>query len=216
MKKISLFLFVLFSVLISLPANAQKRHHLGVFGGANLANLSSDDLEEIGFDFSYRTAFGFGGVLDLGLSQNVALRFEPMYLQKGSKFPDIEEPDVQLKFKSAYVELPLFIKYAFGNQPTRPYLVVGPSIGFLLSADLVIEGEEDEDIKDDFKDIDFSLGFGGGVSFPFGNNSFFVEGRYFLGLANINDAEGEGADADIKNRGIQFMAGMTFPLGGNN
>ena len=57
----------------------------------------------------------------------------------------------------------------------------------------VIEGEEDQDIKDTSKDIDFSLGFGGGVSFPFGNNSFFVEGRYFLGLDNINDADSGAA-----------------------
>lgn len=61
--------------------------------------------------------------------------------------------------------------------------------------------------------MDFGLGFGAGVSFPLGTNALFVEGRYALGLSNIND-DPEDPDTQIKNKGIQVIAGITFPLGG--
>lgn len=71
---------------------------------------------------------------------------------------------------------------------------------------------EEVDIKDETKSIDFGLGFGAGVSFPAGNNSLFVEGRYALGSTNLND-DPEDSETSIKTRGIQVMAGVTFPLG---
>ncbi len=73
------------------------------------------------------------------------------------------------------------------------------------------------------KSTDFGLGFGAGVSFPAGNNSMFIEGRYALGLTDVAKAgvvEGMGGqltvddDVDIKTGGILLMAGITFPLGG--
>jgi len=73
---------------------------------------------------------------------------------------------------------------------------------------------EEQDIKDDIKSIDFGLAFGGGVSLPMGNNTVFVEGRYSLGLSDINDDSSD--DTEIKTKGIQIMAGITFPLGGGS
>ena len=43
-----------------------------------------------------------------------------------------------------------------------------------------------------------------------GNNTVFVEGRYSLGLADINDDSDPNADK-VKTKGIQIMAGITFP-----
>ena len=73
--------------------------------------------------------------------------------------------------------------------------------------------QDEDDIKDDVKNIDFGLAFGGGVSLPMGNKTVFVEGRYSLGLTDINDDSDPDADK-IKTKGIQIMAGITFPLGG--
>lgn len=213
MKKMSVLLVVFLAMFMVLPASAQNQ--IGVIGGLNLANLSSDYFEAIGLDFGTSTGFGIGGVLDVGLNENISLRFEPMYLQKGSTFDDNEEPDIELTIKSFYFEVPVLFKLVLGTSTTRPYLLVGPSIGFLLSSKLKIEGrDEDQDLKDDFKSNDFSLTFGGGVSFPAGNNSFFLEGRYNHGFKDIADFEGEGEDAEIKTKGIQIMAGFVFRFGG--
>jgi hypothetical protein len=40
----------------------------------------------------------------------------------------------------------------------------------------------------------------------------FLEGRYTWGLANLNAPE-EGVDLDVKHRGMQILAGFTFPVG---
>ena len=102
------------------------------------------------------------------------------------------------------------LKFAFGSGDTKPYVMAGPTFGYLLSAK-----QDETDIKDDVKSIDFGLTFGGGVSLPMGNNTVFVEGRYTLGLSDINDDSGPDADK-IKTKGIQIMAGITFSLGGDS
>ena len=209
MNRMSVFLVLLLTLCVVLPAGAQI--HLGVLGGLNLANINIDPWEEEE-DWSSRTAFGFGGVFDYGLSEHTVLTLEPMYLQKGATL-DFQGGDAE--FKVAYLEVPVMFKYVFGAAGIRPYVMAGPTIGFNLSA----EGEtrwdgesETEDIKDETKSIDFGLGFGGGIYMPAGNNFIFVEARYALGLTNIND-DPDNPDIDIKTKGIQIFAGITFPVG---
>jgi opacity protein-like surface antigen len=216
MNKFNLLLVVLLALFIALPAGAQ--HRIGFVGGLNLANVSLDPDPDPGFDLKNRTAFGAGGVLDLRLAENVALRFEPMYLQKGTKVEGNVDAvgKVEQTVKANYLEMPVLVKLALGTSTTKPYLMAGPTIGFLLSAKTITKAagqEEEEDIKEFVKDIDFGLDFGAGVSFPAGNNAIFVEGRYALGLTNVND-DPDDPDTKIKTKGIQFMAGISFPLGG--
>ncbi len=207
MKRLSMVAIVLLALFIAIPVDAQ--HRIGFTGGLNLANVSVDP-EETGIEYSNRTAFGGGGVLDLRLAENIALQLEPMFLQKGTKVKDSVGGD-DIKVKLSYLEVPLLLKLMLGQSTTRPYIMAGPSVGFRLSAK-VSNGVE-LDIKDITKSTDFGLDFGAGISFPAGNNSIFVEGRYALGLSNIND-DPEDPNTDVKNKGIQFMAGITFPLGG--
>jgi len=209
MKNMSVFLVVLLALCMVLPVSSQV--NLGILGGLNLANISVDPDE--GVDWSNRTTFGFGGVLDFSLNESVALHLEPMYLQKGTK-ADVEET-FEIEFKAAYLEIPVMLKYAFGTSEIKPYVIAGPSIGYNLSAKVKMSGggeSEEEDVKDTIKSFDFGLGFGAGVNVLMGNNSIFVEARYTLGLTNIND-DPDDPDTDVKTKGIQIFAGITFPLG---
>jgi opacity protein-like surface antigen len=232
MNKFNLFLVVLLALFVSLPAGAQVK--LGVIGGLNLANVSTDPDPAQGLDLKNRTAFGVGGVLDVRLTENVALCLEPMYLKKGTNLEgrtaDVDPVfaalfgsiNIDLKMNANYLEIPAFLKLAFGTSTTKPYLMAGPTLGFRLSAKqtgtissvgfIEVEEKIDEDIKDNVKSTDFGLGFGAGVSFPAGNNAIFVEGRYALGLSDVND-DPEDLDTKIKTKGIQFMAGITFSIG---
>jgi len=225
MNKFNPLFVVLLALFIALPASAQVK--LGVIGGANLANLNGKDVDGEKIDFSSRTAFGVGGVLDVGLSENVSLRFEPMYLQKGTEFTDTD-PDLgtaTFAFKAGYLEVPALLKIALGTSSTRPYLMVGPSIGVNLSSKLKFSASgisAELDAKEITKSTDFGLAFGAGLSFPVSTSSIFVEGRYNLGLLDIAKEGtlkfmGEdivSGDAEVKTRGLQIMAGIAFPLGG--
>ncbi|MGH7495503.1 MAG: outer membrane beta-barrel protein [bacterium] len=224
MKKLGVFFVLLCAVSFALPAQAQVR--LGVIGGLNLANISFDPTLDP--NTSRSTAFGAGGVLQFRLAENLALQLEPMYLQKGARqegsFSDTEFDSslsfkVDVKAKLNYLELPVMLKLAIGTGSTRPYVMAGPTIGFRLSAKYAgsVSGpgfnqEIDEDFKDQTKSMDFGLGFGAGVSFPAGRNTIFVQGRYALGLANIN-ADPEDTETRVKTNGIQVMTGVTFPIG---
>jgi opacity protein-like surface antigen len=221
MIKMSVFLTVLLALFMVAPASAQV--HIGVVGGLNLADIRSNDLEqnirtETGLDVNIakRTTFAMGGIVDYFLSENLALRMEPMYVQKGCKL-ELRSSVTGFQFdedvtsKVGYLELPVMIKYAFGAEKAKPYILAGPSLGYMLSAKMVSGGEE-EDIKNDIKDFDFGLNFGAGLSIPIETYSLFVEGRYALGLIDIDDDQDE--PSSVKTEGIQFFAGITFPLGG--
>lgn len=210
MKNMDIFLVVFLTVFTVLPAGAQV--NLGVLGGLNLASCDIDPLEG-GMEISNLTAFGFGCVLDYSLNEFITLHLEPMYLQKGAK-GDWEI--FEFESKAAYIEIPVMLKYAFGTTEIKPYVIAGPTIGYLLSATTKMSGggySEEEDIKDVTKSLDFGLCFGAGVSVPMSNNSIFLEARYALGLTNIND-DPDDPDTDVKTKGIQIFAGITFPLGG--
>ena len=219
MKRNVLLLVLVSTLIISIAANAQS-NRFGLMGGLNLANFSNPDLE-----FDNLTAFGFGGVFELALGDMFVLCFEPMYLQKGASldFMGISEVD----FKLAYLEVPLLFKVPFSKTPTKPYVIGGPTVGYLMSSKVevsVLGVKGEEDVKDYTKSLDYGILLGAGVSFAMGNTNMFVEVRYALGLANIyeeqeeQDTNGEEdeipIDPDIKTRGIHIMAGVTFPLGG--
>lgn len=211
MKKISVLLSVLFALSMVLPANAQI--NLGVLGGLNLAKINVDPpMEEI--ELSNRIGIGIGVVLDTSISKNFKLRVEPMYLQKGVEFETDEAPGgVNYQFKSAYLEIPVMIKYTFDAKKIKPYLIAGPTIGFCLSAKKNISWDSqhrDIDIKEGTESVDIGLGFGAGLNVPIGSNSIFLEARYVFGLTNVNE---EPTDPEVKNKGIQIFAGYMFPLG---
>lgn len=209
MKKMIILVVALFTLIAVLPATAQV--NFGVIGGLNLANLSVDP--DAGVDISNLTAFGIGGVLSFGVGETLALQLEPMFLQKGAKLKLSDLGfTLEAEIKVSYIEVPAMLKFAFGGGDTKPYVMAGPTVGYLLSAK-VKDDMEEQDIKDDIKNIDFGLAFGGGVSLPMGNNTLFVEARYSLGLSDIND-DPDDPDTSIKTKGIQIMAGITFPLGG--
>ncbi len=209
MKRVYCFLGIVLLVFMLVPVNAQTS--LGFIGGLNLANVSIDPDMDV--DWKNLNGLAAGGVLDFQLGDAASIRLEPMYLQKGTM---AEEGDNKLEYKANYLEVPVLLKYALGSGEAKPFILAGPSIGYLLDAKLkATEGSEsmEMDIKDVTKSIDLSLNFGAGFLVPLGKNSCFITARYALGLTNAND-DPEDSETDIKTRGIQFLAGITFPLGG--
>jgi len=98
MKKIIIISVILLATFLVIPGMGQT--HLGFIGGINIANFSGDELLESGekqsLNYSSRTGF--------------ALRFEPMYLQKGAEGEE-EALGISIPFayKLAYLEVPAFI-----------------------------------------------------------------------------------------------------------
>ena len=212
-----------------IPLTAYSQVHVGLVGGVNVATLKDGDPDVV--DVSSRTHFSLGGVVDVALGRGFSLRAEPTYLRKGGVSTESEDGvSGENEFLFSYLEVPLLLSYTFGAGPVRPYLTAGPSIGLFLDADDVVLRRPDGVFKADIDAVierfDVGLALGSGVSYPVGRVTLFAQGRYTLGLANINHGglvtirddvndlslEFELDPTDIKTRGFQMMAGVTFRL----
>jgi hypothetical protein len=208
-KTLRAFMMMTALVAVALPAAASEAlKQIGVFGGVNLAKLKFDPefAAPLESKMLLGPAVGIVGVLPVGDKGNIAVRVSPMWVQKGGKFDD---GVTEVKEKWSYIEVPLYIMASTTSGKARPYAMVGPSVGFLLSAK-----EDDVDIKDDFESTSLSARIGAGVSVEAGRNHVFLEGEYELGLQNVIKDMSSFGDVEAKTNGIRIGAGVTFPLAG--
>ena len=211
--------FLLALLLITSGVFAQSR--IGILGGLNFSDLKTST------ETKTRTLMGVGGMFEYSFNENFSLQTEPMYLLKGGKkIGENGDPDITAKL--SFVELPIFLKYTFG-ETIKPYAMTGPAFGLLLTSD--IEGEIagilfKGSIKDITHNFDLGWGFGAGVEIPVSVISVFVESRYTLGLVNLQKGgqfkvtgggltitgDMDKEDNRFKTRGIQVFVGMKVPL----
>jgi len=231
--------YLIITVLLCgvLPVYSQSsdslmnKYSLGIIGGINFADMDfpnnqGPDAQEV----TTLPGFAAGAVFDIRFSESIYAHIELMYMQKGGNIEEgtdpVNQPAGQINLSS--IEIPLLFKYTFGDK-IKPYLVVGPSVGYNLNSDIEFDltglnfkGDLDE-VTETF---DLGLTFGGGVQVPCDFGIIFLEGRYTHGLLNQRksgtvivsstviafemDADKEG-DKYI-NRGFQLLAGALFPL----
>ena len=196
---------------LGTPISADTR--IGLQGGVNVASLRLSPAES-GFSFSTLTRPAAGAVVDVGLSDRLSVYLAPMFLGKGSQFR-IEADDFFFEdsltgqFRLSYLELPVLLRVS-GRGKVQPYVMAGPTVGYLLGARIRGQSrdiEKEKDAKEDFKKLDFGLDVGAGLRFPAGSASLFVEGHYVLGLWNI---EYDIYDSKLRTRGFRAAAGLTF------
>ena len=214
-----------FAVVFCHPARAQN--YVGVVGGVNLSNLDIDPNPGIDFDRLNRMAIG--GVIGLQLVNHLKLHIEPMYMKKGAVLRnfDLSLGNSEFKYKVEAFELPVFLRVDLTSSRIQPYLLAGPTAGVITNTtvEVAASGIEFEGDADNIaKTIDFGVGFGGGLSLQVGGQALFLEGRYSLGLVNINEGGDVSLESenlpqvitidpdDVSTRGFQVMAGIVFSL----
>jgi len=195
MKKLILLVAVM---LFAFNVNAQGVD-FGVKAGVNFASIGGDEAD----DFGSRTSFHFGVTAGIGVSDNFNVQPELVYSSQGASL-DIEGIDADIKLD--YVNLPIMAQFQVADGFS---IELGPQFGFLMSAKVEADGEE-EDIKDDLKGLDIGAGVGVNYAMASGLN---IGARYNLGLSDINDGEG---DISNQNNVIQVSIGYRFGGGGGN
>ena len=159
-----------------------------------------------------------GGVFGYGLSRTLEIQLEVQYVQKGAQ----ERNDgVLVKLNHPYLEilLPLTVAVPSENSEFRLRLYGAPAVGFELSCKFVAtdftfsESADcsDERIGFETRSVDFGIAFGIGVDVPLGPGALTFDGRYDVGLTNINNVP--TSTVAVKNRVWQFLAGYLFWLG---
>ncbi len=180
---------------LAYQTNGQAGFRLGVKGGLNFANLDTD------IDTDSRTGFHAGAFATIKLAK-LAIQPELIFSKQGAQL-DIDGSDLESNY--SYINIPVLLKlYLIGGLN----LQVGPQFGFLASAKQDISdlngNVNEEDIRDDLKNSDISVGLGAGIDLPFG---LTADARYNLGLTEINDSE---AIAETQNQVFQISVGYRF------
>lgn len=198
----------------SAPAHAQGLS-IGAEAGATFADLSvSDGDADLGSQTGFRVAgvarYGFGGMF--GIQTGVGLS------QKGAE--DTTDPAATANIDLSYIEVPVLLTLDIptGPAPVNPRLFAGPQVSFESSCELTGESGgtsvslDCADAAFDTKSTDFSLVLGGGLDFGLaGPLSITVDGRYDLGLTDINDVT-DPDPAEIKNRTFAISGGLLLSL----
>ena len=215
-----LILYLLFSSSIIFS----QKIYVGVTGGLHFADMEFKMSGVKSVDIV--TVYGAGGVVGIPIFLNTYLQIEPKYLQKGGLIKLKENGLEEIKAKTGYLEIPTLIRLPVGE---KFHLLVGPTLGYMLSSDLESEfggktfKANAEKIMNNF---DLGLTIGGGLSIPVLIGDLFLDGRYTYGITDISD-DGTAnlkagdrifpfeidKDAETFNRGFKIMLGFTIPLG---
>lgn len=228
-KVIPIFMIlVLCSLSISAQNNAQikSKIRIGVLGGINSADIKSNSNQDKG---TY-IAPAFGLTTEFPVIHNLSVKVEPMYLKKGAKLMEGEDPmeEPEAHLKSSYLEVPVLFKYSFLEEIT-PYLFAGMTFGYQVDTKLDINFpglETTVEMKDVTENFEFGISLGGGLEVPINSINLFFDCRYNIGLTNMQktgtvmaDVGGVQIPVDYdkvengyKNRGIQLLIGVAYSI----
>jgi len=182
------------AITIFVFTNAQAQEvEFGAKIGANFSSIYGDTSDNVELITS---VINFGVYSEIGLTEKFSFQPEIMYSIQGfSLNDDVAGTDNIVSLN--YLNVPLMGKYHVTKGLS---LEAGPQIGFLLSAK-----NEDIDVKDTFKSIDFGVNLG--LEYKLENGLNFGA-RYNFGLLNINDIE--GSSDKFRNGVAQFTIGYSL------
>jgi len=190
-KILSLFAAVLFSQAM------MAQFHIGAKAGANIIKIDGKS-----FNDQFRYGYHIGGFAEIGLGGKLGIQPEVLFNQYSTKIDSNFSHVYQnifnhVNIKLNYLSIPILLNYKlFGNFLS---LQAGPQFGVLIqqSKTLLQNGGEA------FKNGDFSMV--GGVRLKF--SSIRLDGRYVVGLNNINDIDNQ---EKWKSQGFQLSVGIAL------
>lgn len=162
----------------------------------------------------YKSGLLLGVYIDAVVTEKFHIQPELVYSSQGARieYPDSPRPGARIVGETttnlSYINIPVMAKVYLGRVVNLQF---GPQFGILVSATDKgrIDGVlVDDDLKEIFKGVDFSLAVGLGVNFPSGIN---LGGRLIFGVSNVNkytDQIAPGIERPaLNNNVIQFTFG---------
>jgi long-subunit fatty acid transport protein len=234
MKKIILISFMMCSVF----AFSQKIKYGAKFG-LNLSNLIGDYPSAIN-EHNSKIGINIGGFAQYEINEKFILQPELLFSTQGNTYgfknyygggSYYEGANYNIKLN--YLNLPIIFKYKVAKKISIEF---GPQIGYLMSAKTKIDVTEDSrdpsqnysieiDISNDgvynfggtivqskasVNRLDFSLNLGSSYDVT---EKIFIEGRYNLGLSNVDKNSTNGTNTtswNMRNSIFQIAAGYRF------
>jgi hypothetical protein len=207
--------------------------------GLNVSNLRGDYPTEIN-EKNSKVGFHLGGFAEYKINDKFILQPELLFSTQGNEYGIKEYYGGGSYYDGAdynliinYLNLPIIFRYKVMEKLSIDF---GPQIGYVLSGktkinviedsrdpsqnysfeiDMLNDGVYDFDgttvqVKASLNRLDFGLNFGSTYDIT---DNFFVQGRYNLGLSNIDKNSTNGGNTNswnMKNGVLQFSAGYKF------
>lgn len=183
MKKV----LVLLLICASFGANAQFLR-FGVKAGPNFSNFNGG---VDGIDYSGRTGFHAGALVQLKLLENFAVQPELLYSSQGADVEGVGD------FNLDYVSVPVLAKFYVISDKLS--IDVGPQFSFLVDDSKTVFNELSG--SESGESFDFALAGGLGVNL---HRNIWVQARYTIGLTEAT------SNAEVKNAVFQVSAAFVF------
>jgi hypothetical protein len=193
-KLLSLAVAALFSTA------TMAQFHIGAKAGTNIIKIDGKSFKD-----EFKFGYSLGGFMEVRLSNKFVLQPEVLFNQASttldSSFKNIYQgvfnASAQSKVNLNYLSIPLLLNYKLIGSFLS--LQAGPQFSVLMSKNKTLLQNGGEA----FKNGDFSML--GGVQVKVG--AIRVNGRYVVGLSNINDID----DQDRwKSEGFQLSVGLAL------
>jgi uncharacterized protein len=165
-----------------------RKSSIGIVAGLQYSNEVGDGLLET----TPRSGYFAGLTFKANFSETLGLGIDLVYGTMGAEFKDAGLDDLQ------YIQMPITFNAKVFKVVS---LQLGPQVGYLLSANF--DGQDYIDVLNQF-----DYGVVGGLAFQFPKTNLGLMGRYYYGLANLNQS-GLGM-TNIKNTSYSLGAFYNF------
>jgi len=197
MKKL---IFIILSMALVSETFALEFKFLG---GNNFSQYTFVPETYYGFDWytgvEFRTksnlkkGFLVGGGIEFFFTRNIGVEIDLLYFQKGSNSELLRQgiPYSRTDYSLKVISVPLLLKVKL-RPDSSPYILCGCEFSYILSHNSKVSSEElqgqvlfEVNLDEQTKSYDFAVVLGGGFEIKMQGFSFFIEGRYHLGMRNI-------------------------------
>jgi len=202
---------------MAAPAAAQEVH-VGALGGVGLTSLAFSPAPPV--DFSKPTRPSVGGLLTVDVTETVEFETRVEWQRKAIRWQD---PSGSQPFEATalvdYVSVPVLVRVAAPRGAARPYALAGAEVSFKAKATMAasasgspvdLSAALDPAFDDSVRRTDVAIAVGGGIEFPAGGFSVFVDGLYTHGLRNLPTDDADTTYLDAKARTFRVSAGIRF------
>jgi opacity protein-like surface antigen len=195
----------------------RAKESIGPRAGVVFSTFSYDPAPPSSIDVGMKTGFALGMEFNHWFNSSFALAPQLFYIQKGGNHT-IEAGNVKFEeaITASYIEIPVYVKFAIGDNDTRPYVFAGPALSVMLAADDHLSGggqDTTASIKDQFTSNDFSFNLGAGLSTRLNmTTELVIDAGYSLGLTDVAKDRSNGATGKAFINNIRLMAALLFRI----
>jgi hypothetical protein len=191
--------------------------------GNTLANEINQQSGFSSFKFSPKARIGLSmsGFIEFPVQKSLSLQPELAYNQRGVTFSgdgkisasgETYQVNMDMTYQWDYLDFALIAKYYLTEENIKPYLLLGPGFGYVVSSGInvsaTVDGESDSQTEsiDGVKKFDANLNVGAGIDF---SESIRLELRYSRGMLTLLD-ESSSTEGTFKNSGICLSLAACF------